>query len=143
MSTIVGSQHECAYCGWSGDTRDHVPALSMYWLAGANRRQKASFKRNKWIPACKECNTSLGNSYLLTIQDRANHLIDRYEEKYRKLLNQPVWGEEELERMGPSMKQFIQSKAVERQILMDRLAHLGTISRFGPLTVGDYWDEVG
>ena len=138
MSTIIGSRHECAYCGWSGGDRDHVPALSMYWIGG---RKRAPF-RGRWVPACKECNTSLGNSYLLTIQDRADHLIDIYEKKYRKLLNQPVWGEEELEKMAPGMQAFIQAKTAKRQIILDRLAHLGAIHRFGPVTIEDYWQQL-
>jgi hypothetical protein len=140
MSTILGSCHECAYCGWTGEHHDHVPAVSSYWLG--NRKRKKAPLGGKWVPACAECNSLLGGYHLVTIQERASHLTDRYEKKYRKLLAQPVWGEEEVARMGPEMQRYIRAKGVQRQILMDRLAHLGTIGRFGPITVADYWERL-
>ena len=144
MSEILGSKHECAYCGWTGDTRDHVPALSIYWL-GNRKRANSSIPVNKKkvIPACKECNGILSNFFINSIRERAEYLSDALERKYNKLLNQPFWTEEEIDKMGDSMKHFIKAKAIKRQIVVGRLTHLGQISRFGSITPEEYWSKVG
>ena len=141
MSEILRSRWECAYCGWNANTADHIPAIAMYWLGDRKRRRPRTNCRNS-VPACSECNTLLNAAYLVTLQERAEYLTEKYERRYSKLLAQPVWGEEEIESLGPSMQAFIQAKGTERQILMDRLAHLGTIARFGALTVDEYWERV-
>ncbi len=143
MSEILRSAGECAYCGWTGDTRDHVPCLASFWLGKRTATSRRAGQRwDQTVPACRECNCTLGASPLLSIRERAETLTVRYERKYRKLLQQPVWSEEEVERLGPAMRDFVKAKAVQRQILMDRLSHLGTISRFGAETLGEYWERV-
>lgn len=144
MSEILKSENECAYCGWTGDTRDHVPALSNYWLG---KRDRASGLHNnkhmdKTVPACRECNMLLSNLHINSIRGRAEYLSEVIQKRYAKRLSQPVWSEDEIEEMGEEMKRFIRAKSVERQIVIDRLSHLGQISRWGAETVKEYRERV-
>ncbi len=138
MSQILKSQHECAYCGWTGDTRDHVPALSTFWLGSRQMSKKSGQNWKKTVPCCRECNSLLGAFPSSNLRERADHLIEQYEKRYKKLLSQPVWGEEELETLGPSIKKYVLAKSVERQRIIDRMAHLGWVSRFGVETLHEY-----
>ena len=113
----------------------------MYWLDPRRRRSVPTHKGNH-VPACRECNGLLGNYCLNTLRDRAEHLSAALEHKYRRLLCQPLWTDEEIDAMGRTMQQFIRARAAKRQIILDRLAHLGTISRFGAESVREYWDRV-
>lgn len=138
MSQILKSQHECAYCGWTGNTRDHVPALSTYWLGNRNSNSKAGISWKKTVPCCSECNSTLGSHASDNLRERADYLSERYERKYKRLINQPVWTPEEIDSLGESMKGFVIAKGVERQRIIDRLAHLGWVSRFGVESLEEY-----
>jgi len=113
----------------------------MYWL-GDRRRKYAPVNRRNAIPACRECNSLLSNHCINTIRERAEYLTEAIEKKHKKLLEQPIWTEEELDKVGDGMRAFICAKAIQRQIIIDRLAHLGVISRFGSFTVEEHWDKV-
>jgi glycerol-3-phosphate dehydrogenase len=42
-----------------------------------------------------------------TIPSRAAYLLGTYERRYKKLLKQPDWSDEEIEELGPSMRTSI------------------------------------
>ncbi len=108
----------CTYCGSPyGDHRDHVIPISF-----------TSFKRHysvgEIVPACSQCNTTLGNKVITTVPERAKYLLGRYEEKYKKLLKQPEWEDWELEEMSDQFKALIKKTSIEKEIVQERLLNL-------------------
>lgn len=142
MSSILGCEHECAYCGWNGETRDHIPALSQYWVGDRTKSRRYSTNRRNSIPCCRECNCLLSNIHLLTIQERAEHLLEVYALRYKKELNAPVWSDDEIAGLGEAMQMFVRAKETKRMLILERMRHLGEVARFGPITVEEYWDAL-
>ena len=108
----------CTYCGSPyGETRDHILPVSF-----------TSFKRHysvgEIVPACFECNNTLSNKILPTVQERSLYLLAKYETKYRKLINFPVWEDWELEEMSESFQKTINRSRVEQEIIKERLLNL-------------------
>lgn len=67
---------KCTYCGVAADTRDHVIPRSYLRTTG-----KPNWKRDLWVYACRQCNSTLGSLMYITVQDRAMYLLDRYRRK--------------------------------------------------------------
>ena len=49
----------------------------------------------------------LGDRLYFSIPSRAAYLLGTYERRYKKLLQQPDWSDEEIEELGPSMRTSI------------------------------------
>lgn len=113
----------CTYCEALADCWDHVIPLDI--LSGPRR----SYSGRYWIvPACTECNRTLGFKAILNIPERAAFLHDKYAIKYRKLLSAPEWSAEELADLGPGLRASIVSSETERASVIGRMAHLKTVS---------------
>lgn len=102
---------------------DHVPPLAITYEIGVEQASERS--GGLWlVPACKECNSTLGNLPFYTISSRARRILKRYKTKYRKILNYPKWEPEEYEEMDYSLRQPIEAIATHQKIVRDRLARL-------------------
>ncbi len=111
--------HLCIYCGEKDMPlhRDHITPIS---ICSVSRH----YSGNDTVSCCKECNKSLSNAYITTLEERACHLIDLYTIKHRKLLQTADYDPEELEEMGPIMTRTIKASMNEKRIVKDRLAFL-------------------
>jgi hypothetical protein len=95
----------CTYCGaWDGDNQDHIVPVSYNQNVSrvGGRRKGVSYKNT--VPCCKECNSLLSDRLYFSIPSRAAYLLGTYERRYKKLLSQPDWSNEEIEELGPSMR---------------------------------------
>lgn len=128
VADVTNSQLErfkmnaCTYCGITTDiTRDHVIPVS--WK-GFGR----SYSPGDTIPACRECNSVLSDNAIFNIPDRASYLISRYRLKYKKLILNPSWTEEELGELSFELSSQIKSMMQEQSIINDRLRNLIFVS---------------
>jgi len=113
------------------DTMDHViPRTHLY---GTD-----SYAREYVIPACKECNSLLGNRYFETIGERASYLLAKYESRYAKYLRIPDWSEEEMESVGRSLKSKIRAGMAKKKLAETKIKHLQTIVELDP-SIEDVW----
>ena len=67
------SDDTCEYCGEQATCRDHVIPRSYLRATG-----KPNWRRDWTVPACHECNVLLGSQLLVTIETRAEYLLERY-----------------------------------------------------------------
>lgn len=113
----------CAYCGDRATCRDHViPVCSL-------RYRRTRFRRGDWaVPACHECNQTLGAELLLTVPGRAAFLITRYTHRWRKLLKAPVWTPSELSELDGNFYRRIEAIETLRAECLIRLSHLSAIT---------------
>lgn len=105
---------ECVYCGEIATTVDHL--LPIGWSGDALR------KRVPVVPACVECNSTLGDRHIPTVWERRAWLHARYRTKYRKRLRTVLLGADDLEELGPALRGAVIRQMDEHLRLMARLS---------------------
>lgn len=103
----------CRYCGDPADTVDHL--LPRAWTGEAQRSLVDT------VPACRECNSALGDSFLRSIIERREHVREHLRRKYRRILDLPVWTEPELAELDHSLRTRVEDSLARREWIMDRL----------------------
>jgi 5-methylcytosine-specific restriction endonuclease McrA len=105
----------CTYCGMPGYTRDHLLPVT---LTGEARRKFVAV-----VPACKECNSAIGDRCGHRISDRREEAHRHIRRKYRRDIDPPKqWTKAELRELGPNLRRRVK-QAIERQeIVRLRLA---------------------
>jgi len=113
----VEHTYSCVYCGELADTLDHVPPVAI--SANLDLEMK-----HMVVPACRECNSTLHDKFLLRLDDRAEHLLNRYKTKYKKHDSTVAWDEDEIEELSGHLKTYIRGCQHEYQRFRDRIDHL-------------------
>jgi hypothetical protein len=117
---------DCHYCGMPADTKDHIIPISY------NYAQRPTSHRSKGgitVDCCQECNSILSDKFLSTIQTRAAELAECLEVKYRKVLTAPVWSEEDLTELGPSLQKQVRAKQYLRDEVVERIRNCVSVSQ--------------
>lgn len=105
--------------------RDHVVPHS--WNHISQRRR--TFKEEEIVPACRECNATLSDHHLFTIQSRAAYLLGVYQRRYKKLLKWiDNWTEEEIAELGYSLQISVERTRRDAEEVHRRLAYLETVA---------------
>jgi hypothetical protein len=86
----------CVYCGETADTVDHL--LPKPWTGGTARKYVPV------VPACRECNSTLGAIFLPDVQERRTEVHRRYRRKYRRALSMVVLHDDALDDFGPNIR---------------------------------------
>lgn len=103
----------CVYCGFPGDSEDHV--MPRAWTGDAAR------KRTVTVPSCRECNSIIGSTYAPHIAERRRIAHAGLRRKYRKYLRAIMWGPSDLAEMGPSLRSLAEEHMRKHTALMGRL----------------------
>jgi 5-methylcytosine-specific restriction endonuclease McrA len=115
----------CYYCGEIANTVDHVIPKSLLdkinSLEDEEVAQELKSKRKLTVPACKECNCVLSNSFQRSLQERKTHLKKRLRRRYKKLLEMPNWAEDELKEIGPNLRHYILAGISKKESIERRL----------------------
>lgn len=124
---------DCTYCGCLyGEDRDHIIPQA-YTSTG-----KRDYKPGSTVPACSECNGTLGSKLYITVATRAAYLLGTFRPKWKKIMDVPYWDDEELEDMGPTMRSHIEFSIREARCCEMRLEHLELVALYDP---ADWTDE--
>lgn len=111
----------CHYCGALGDSVDHVPPLMVLYTG----MDCGVAHKHLWlVQSCIECNTALSAFPGETLQERRDHLAKFYMRRYRRVLSIPRWSDEELDQMGPVMRDDIANKAALGRYIKARISRL-------------------
>jgi hypothetical protein len=70
----------------------------------------------------------LSDKFLSTIQTRAAELAECLEAKYRKELTAPVWSEEDLAELGPTLQKQVRAKQYLRDEVVERIRNCVSLS---------------
>jgi len=131
--------HFCCYCGVTEDIQfHHVIPIS---FSNKKRVRRELHLRQNTVGCCGQCNRLLTNYFPMTIPEGAEYLERRLVLKYKKVLDSPLWSDEELEKMGEKMMRRIVHQMSLRLALIERLRHLGVMARLN-VSITDYWDAV-
>lgn len=112
---------KCYYCGDDAKDLDHVPPISWAYAMGFDylvEKENAPFLM---IPACKQCNTALGDRKYFTLSQRKGFIAAFLRDKYRKLRESPKWDEWELQELDGVLSDYVREHqdirlAIERRI---------------------------
>ncbi|MFZ2315990.1 MAG: hypothetical protein WAW86_10105 [Gammaproteobacteria bacterium] len=85
------NDYECFYCGFHGESKDHVPAVS-------HARDYPEYER-LLVRSCLMCNSLLGHRFLPTLHLRSSYLLEKYRRKLMKIISMPDWAEDEIEEL--------------------------------------------
>lgn len=95
---------------------------------GRRRSKTKSVSYKDTVPCCRECNVLLSDRLYFTIPSRAMFLLALYQDRYKKLLKQPDWSDEELEEVGDSMRLTIIQSMRDKAEIKRRLEYLEIVA---------------
>lgn len=110
------SRPGCFYCGDVASTIDHCPPLTFCDVKNLEwfREKKIKFYK---VSSCVDCNKKLGNKALLTLQERADFLMKKLENKTDELV---IWTDDEVAEMSEMFTKMIKARKEQNKILFDR-----------------------
>ena len=127
----------CTYCGEPCDTMDHVVPVSVSEVS----RKTAKWTEEHVVPCCRECNTLLGNSYILTVWERASFIEKKLENRYKKILACPEWDEEDLKEMAYKFRKRIKNDLDAKRVTLCRVQHAEWVASSG-IEIADVWESI-
>lgn len=106
----------CIYCGDPAETLDHVLAISLVLNVDLSRpsTRRGLGQGLNLVPCCRECNCIASNKKFTCIREKRLHIQKQLRKKYKKVLRNVVWDEEELSEMGYQMKSKIMANQYKR-----------------------------
>ena len=122
FNPLTFDRHRCVYCGSPFDVcRDHVIPTSYL-------RTKRRYEGDWLVPACRECNSTLGDRLIFNVPDRACYILGQVQRTKAKYLNSVVWDEEELTELGHNLRTYVESFQLTKKFYELRTAHLKAVS---------------
>lgn len=115
--THVGPRYECAYCGEPSECRDHATPAS--WLHHHLHLTEAW--RFYTVAACTDCNAAASKFFDITFRQRRARIAKVVRRVNRNLLVTPVWSDDEIDELGPTMKAEVMKGMRERNRVRRRL----------------------
>ena len=110
----------CEYCGVAAEEVDHIPALSVRArMAMAPLPRGVEYLE---VDTCRHCNLILKDRPLLEFRERRAFVKKALKRKYAKLLSQPRWDPEELNELGPGLRQAVISAQAAADVIRGRIA---------------------
>lgn len=112
----------CFYCGEPGQmTRDHLHPVA------ARSGPKRCFRGQETVPACAECNGTLGAKIFGNIEARITHLIESFIKKYKLDVGAVGWADEELDELGPSLRKRVKHLLLARHKSERRVLYMRAV----------------
>ena len=111
----------CYYCGDLATCDDHVyPVVALRSLYGLTDLPPARLM--VIVPACQECNGVLGDEVFPSLISRKNYLKKRLRRRHKRLLALPTWHPQELNDLGPGLREYVELGFLQQEHLKKRLA---------------------
>ncbi len=117
---------QCYYCGMPANGIDHVVPQSLLEVAKRmldvdSYLELTGRGRRLEVPACQQCNSILGNKYDQNLAMRKARAKERLKTKLRNDLGIPDWDEDEIQELGPTLRQVVLEGMVRKWVAQFRL----------------------
>lgn len=113
----------CTYCGEPAESLDHVVPVS-FTHANRPKGKQGEFNNGfERVPACRDCNGTLRNLMINSVEALAAYLAGRLESRFRKVLKMPRWDEDDLEELGHALRSSVEATVREQERVRRRIAH--------------------
>lgn len=103
----------CIYCGHGATTRDHL--IPETWSGPAIRHQVLT------VPACQNCNSSIGDTLTFSITARRRLAHERIERHGRKWLRCQNFTPGEIRELGHGLRSYVKEGMQMRALIESRL----------------------
>lgn len=94
----------CFYCGAPAYELDHQPPISQIETRPDVDRQYLDIVK---VPCCRECNGILSNKITESLIDRFYLCKTLLRNKYKKIIGQPAWEDNELQQLAGNLKRYV------------------------------------
>lgn len=122
--TVIGTP--CVYCGEYASEREHVIPYS--WMQ--NQKRTMGIVENFWtwiVPSCGECNRTAQAMLFGTVKQKRRYLQERIKAKYSESFVHEAWSDEEIEELGPSLRQYVGAIQAREETARLRASYDGPI----------------
>lgn len=116
---------DCHYCGAPADTKDHIVPIAYL----RNGRPQGSRSVGTTVDCCRECNSLLGAKALFSIEERAYEVSECLLRRYKKEINAPVWTDDELAELQPTLRRQIKAKQFLRMEVLERVRNASAVAQ--------------
>ena len=119
----------CVYCGAAAESIDHVyPVSEAARLSRDVDLSRPSVRRElgqglNLVPACSECNSIAGSEPFTSIRAKRAFIQKRLRERHKDDLVGPVWSLDEINDLGPTLRQHVLLGLRRRCRLADRISY--------------------
>lgn len=114
------AEYSCEYCGIVSDTVDHIPPTSIRpTLIELNLQLIFPFIE---VRACRECNSTLSDRGLWTVELRRQCIAERLARRYRTYLEIPDWSQDELNTLDDRLRALTVQGLAVRDLTRLRIA---------------------
>jgi len=118
----------CFYCGEPAASEDHVfPLVALDSLLCEGSAPKGSDVLTI-VPSCLECNSLAGDKVFNTREEKKRYIQRRLQNRYRDVLHQEVWDDDELAEMHGDLHRWITQSEVERRRVQSRIGYFKVLS---------------
>lgn len=116
---LFGLKGICTYCGDIAQTVDHVIPVSFF----DGKIVRSASVKNKGVRtyACSDCNCMLSNKYFESFRERCKYVNQGIERRFKKVLNMPVWTDEEFKELGKNMRSRLAEKLNLKALVLERI----------------------
>jgi hypothetical protein len=73
------------------------------------------------LPCCGDCNFVSGSRIFWRITAKRRYIQDRLRERFKHLLGAPFWDDEELNELGPNLRQYVIAKDIHAERIRRRI----------------------
>jgi hypothetical protein len=116
----------CAYCGEHSEHEEHLVPYSFI-----RRHNSANNQQEGWwtwiLPSCSECNYIASNQVFVSVQLKRSYIRERLRAKYSDAFVEGEWTDEEIDDLGPGLRQFVMASQARNAIARDRVSYSGPL----------------
>ena len=131
--------NSCTYCGETAVSLDHVIPRS--FLSSRKRSSSPSREPGFKVPSCTQCNSILGSRIFDNLVERKAYVHERLKVKLRKHSATVAWDDEDMEELGPALRDKIEIAMAKRTIARDRVTYSAGPPEARWLAMEERWRE--
>jgi len=127
----------CAYCGEHAEHNEHLVPYS--FIAARNTSNAPQDNWWTWIlPACSQCNAIAYSQVFPSAFAKRAYIRERLKGKYPDAFVQEEWSDNEIDELGPSLRQFVTAMQAINETAKQRVGYSGPMPRsVGSLALQD------
>jgi hypothetical protein len=118
----------CAYCGEHAEHQEHLVPYSFI-----SKRNTAHNPQDNWwtwiLPACAQCNLIAHDQVFPSAFAKRSYIRERLKGKYPEAFVGAVWSDEEIEELGPALRQFVRASQAVNETARQRVEYSGPMPR--------------
>lgn len=118
----------CAYCGEYAEHEEHLVPYS--FIAARNTPESPQDNWWTWIlPSCAQCNYVAADQLFASAWEKRSYIRERLKAKYSDAFVQESWSEDEIDELGPALRQFVVASQAVNETARERVQYSGPMPR--------------